>query len=212
MTNILVDDWNALRLKYRKNVEKTISWANMIIKFNYDRRHISFDLSKKFKVYLRLHHEYIISKIINKKLAQQRVEWFKILNKIDNLVYRLKFSSIMIIHLIVSMTHLKSMLVDRDLYDKARFDDENSSFVIIKNNDFVSYYEIEFLIEKWTSREKTQYLVKWQSYKLIHNVLYNIDDFVIAQKLIDKYEKKTTIRLDLSTRARYSKKNNSIIR
>ena len=38
-------------------------------------------------MYLRLHHDYTISNIINKKLSQQRVDFFIILNKINNLVY-----------------------------------------------------------------------------------------------------------------------------
>ena len=165
-------------MKYRENIEKKIAWINIIIKFNYDRRHIFLNLKKNFKTYLRLHHDYTISSIINKKLSQQRVDFFIILNKIDNLVYRLDFSLIMIIYLVVFVAQLKSLFVDSNFYRRSRFDDENSSSMITKNNDSISYYEIERLLDRRTSRDKIQYFVKWKKYESIYNVWYNNDDFV----------------------------------
>ena len=67
----------------------------------YDNKHIRIDLKKNSYVYLRFHHDYIISNIINKKLFNQRVESFKILKKIENLTYHLKLSSVMKIHLVM---------------------------------------------------------------------------------------------------------------
>ena len=161
------------------------------------------NLKKNFKMYLRLYHDYTISSIINKKLSQQRVDFFIILNKIDNLVYRLDFSSIMIIYLVVFVAQLKFLFVNSNFYKRSRFNDENFWSIITKNDDdFASYYEIKNLLNKKMSREKTQYLVKWKKYESIHNVWYNNNDFVDAQNLIDNYEKIVANRSKLSTRTR----------
>ena len=189
-------------MKYRENVEKTIAWINIIIKFNYDWRHIFLNLKKDFKTYLRLYHDYTKSSIINKKLSQQRVDFFIILNKIDNLIYRLNLSSIMIIYLVVFVAQLEFLFVDSNFYRRSRFDDENFSSMITKNNDSISHYEIKRLLDRRISRDKIQYFVKWKKYESIHNVWYNNDDFVDAQKLIDNYEKIVTNKFELSTRAR----------
>ena len=66
-------------------------------------------------MFLRLYYKYIILKLINKKLSQQRVKLFKILEKMKALAYRLKLPLIMKIYLIIFVTHLKPVL-DRDLF------------------------------------------------------------------------------------------------
>ena len=135
----------------------------MIIKFNYDRRHTSIDLKKKFEIYLRLHHEYTISNIINRKLSNQRVDSFKILQKIDKLIYKFELFFVIIIHSVVSIIQLKSKFVDENFYRRARSDDERFFSMIMKNvesNDSTSSYEIERLLKKRESRDKIQYFVK----------------------------------------------------
>ena len=124
------------------------------------------------------------------------------MNKIDNLVYRLNFSSIMIIYLVVFVTQLKFLFVDSNFYKRSRFDDENFLLMITKNNDSISHYEIERLFDQRISRDKIQYFVKWKKYESIHNVWYNLNNFVVVQKLIDNYEKTTTTRSNLSTKTR----------
>ena len=205
--NILFDmstkNWNAFRLKYQKNIEKAISWANIITKFNYDWRYISLNLKKISKIYLRLHYDYIIFDTFNKKLSQQRVDFFIISNKINALVYWLKVLLVMIIHSIIFIAQLKFYFIDNDLYKRSCFNDENFFSMITKNDyDSTSHYEIENLIKKRISREKLQYLIKWQNYKSIYNVWYNIDDLNVTQKLINIYEEMITTRLNFSTRTR----------
>ena len=67
----------------------------------YDSKHIRINLKKNSYVYLRLHHDYIISDIINKKLFSQRVKPFKIFKKIKNLTYYLKLSFVIKIYLVM---------------------------------------------------------------------------------------------------------------
>ena len=109
---------------------------------------------------MRFHHDYIISKIINKKLSQQRVEFFTILDKINNFVYQLKFSSIIFIYFVIFIVQLEFLFIDVDFYRRSKFDEKIFSSIIMKNNDLISYYEIERLLDRRTSRNKIQYFVK----------------------------------------------------
>jgi hypothetical protein len=67
----------------------------MIMKQNYDRKHHSIHLKIDDYALLRLHKDYFIFSfnILSKKLSQQYANFFRIIEKIDNLVYRLNFSN-----------------------------------------------------------------------------------------------------------------------
>ena len=50
-----------------------------------------------------------------------------------------------------------------------------------------NYYLIEKLLSKWTSQERTQYLVRWFGYGPEHDVWYDITNLDSAGDLVDKY-------------------------
>ena len=52
---------------------------NIIAKTYYNKKHKLINLKKKFQVYFKLHYEYIIFKLKNKKLFSQKMKFFKIL-------------------------------------------------------------------------------------------------------------------------------------
>ena len=87
----------------RKQIEDAIIFVNTLIKTYYNKSYIVLRLTRDNITYLRLHHEYEISNLINRKLHYQRIDSFKILEKVKSLVYRLKLSLIIKIYLIVSM-------------------------------------------------------------------------------------------------------------
>ena len=61
----------------------------------------------------------------------------------------------------ISISQLKSISKNRDLFHRSRFDQNHFSSVIMKNeNDLTFHYEIKRLVNKRISREKTQYLIK----------------------------------------------------
>ena len=166
-----IENWNAFRLQCWKNVEEIIVWTNMIVKFNYDRRHTSLNLKKNFLVYLRLHHEYIIFDIKSKKLSQQWIDLFKILQKMSTLAYRFELSSIMIIHFVVSIVMFESIFIDENSYHKFRSNQKHSSSITMKHDDdSIFHCEIKRLLNKRIFRKKIQYFVKWRNYKSIDNV------------------------------------------
>ena len=87
----------------REQAENVIIFVNILIKTYYDKSHIALRLIRDNITYLRHHHEYEISDLINRKLHHQRIGFFKIFEKIKSFAYRLKLSSIMKIHSIMSI-------------------------------------------------------------------------------------------------------------
>ena len=55
-----------------------------------------------------MYHDYFIFEI-NLKLFNQRVDLFKVLEKVENLTYQFELSDVMRIHLIIFITQLKSI-------------------------------------------------------------------------------------------------------
>ena len=130
----------------------------------YNKFYIALKLTRDNITYLRLHHEYEISNLINRKLYHQRIDSFKILEKIKSLAYRLKFSLIMKIHLVISIIQLKSVS-ENDSFNRVR----NTNLFFVKEKDenvdldFIfkyKSYEIEKLLKKRDTEKNIMYLIK----------------------------------------------------
>src|SRR5436190_14186789 len=92
------------------------------MKNHYDRHHISLLLNFKDLVMLKLHHEYHISDVKNKKLFIQQVDYFSVKQQISLLAYELKFSANMKIHSVMSVINLESVSSEKDFYNQS-YDD-----------------------------------------------------------------------------------------
>ena len=101
----------------RKQIEDVITFANTLIKTYYNKSYKTLRLTRNNITYLRLHHKYGISNLINLKLYHQRIDSFKIFEKVRSLAYRLKLSFIIKIHFIMSIIQLKSVSND-DFYKR----------------------------------------------------------------------------------------------
>ena len=88
----------------REQIEDIIIFFNILIKTYYNKSHIALKLTRNNITFLRLHHEYEISNLINRKLHYQRIDSFKILEKVKSFAYYLKLSLIIKIYLIISIT------------------------------------------------------------------------------------------------------------
>ena len=88
-----ISDLFAQRMKYQRETVDVTNFVAVKIKVYYDVRHTSILLKKDEYVYLRLNKEYKLSRKLNSKLSQQRCEFFKILKRVEQLVYKLKLSS-----------------------------------------------------------------------------------------------------------------------
>ena len=102
LADLSVENLNRLRLIKREKANDVIVFANAIVKTRYNSIYKIVKLREESLVYLRLHHNYSISNI-NLKLFNQRIELFKILSKINNLVYLIKLFEIINIYLVISI-------------------------------------------------------------------------------------------------------------
>ena len=143
-------DFNRLRQLKKEQVEEFIAFVNIIIKIYYDKSHMLISLFKESKIYLRLHHNYKISELVNYKLHNQRVESFKILEKVNKLAYRLKLLSLMKIHSVIFITQLKSNK-DENPYTRNQI---IAMSEIEKDDNITNIFEIETLLEKQVFRSK----------------------------------------------------------
>ena len=127
------------------------------MKLRYDKAHKSLIIRINDRVFLRLHHEYEILDVENKKLIIQRAGSFKMTEVLNNeLTYRLELSLVMKIHFVINISQLESAFNIDDFFHKINNDE--SSFVVKYEKELE--YEIERLLRHRTSRGKKQYLVK----------------------------------------------------
>ena len=109
-------DLSIQRLKYQRKTIDVIVFATTKVKIYYDVRHTSILFEKDEYVYLRLNKEYKLSKRLNSKLSQQRCEFFKILQRVERLTYKLNLSSTWRVHSVIFIVQLKLVFVDFDSY------------------------------------------------------------------------------------------------
>ena len=124
LTDLSFENYSQLRQIKRDDVETVMTFVNALSKTRYDEIHKAMKLKIDDKMYLRLHHDYTIFDLSNHKLTEQRMRSFSIIEKIDNLVFRLQLSFVMKIHFVVSIAQLESITSNLDSYD--RFADRNS--------------------------------------------------------------------------------------
>ena len=140
----------------------------------YDRHHIFLLLNSEDFIMLKLHHEYCVSDIKNKKLFIQWVEYFSVKQQISLLAYELKLSANMKIYSVILVINLESVSSEKDLYNQLYndylsfvkedhdIDDEWKSFYIEKLLDHcLCCYECD--------KQIIEYLVKWTDYRLKFN-------------------------------------------
>ena len=191
LTNLSFENYSQLRQIKRENVEVVMTFVNALSKIRYDTIHKTLKLKIDDKMYLRLHHDYIISNLFNHKLSKQRVKFFFVNEKIDNFAFRLQLFFVMKIHFVVSIAQLKSTTSNFDSYDRTI--DKNSSSIHEKQSialiEQASLYEIERLLNRRIIfTDRINYLVKWKNYDSKHNVWYSLHALDTFKNLVDVYD------------------------
>ena len=191
LADLFPENYSQLRQIKRENVEVVMTFVNVFSKVRYDEIHKTMKFKIDDKMYLRLHHDYIIFDLFNHKLAKQRVRSFSIIEKIDNFVFRLQLFSIMKIHSVISIAQLKSITSNSDSYDRTA--DRKSLSIqkkqFIELTELISLYEIERLLNRRIiSTNRINYLVKWKNYDSKHNVWYFLHALDTSKNLVDVYD------------------------
>ena len=137
-----IDQSEAYRFEHI-DAQNAFVFASIRMKEYYNAKHKPMFFKIDDYVHLRLHRDYQIIDVQSRKLDQQFAKSFEIVKRIGRLVYRLKLSSIMKIHNVVSIIYLKSVItIALDSYERHFI---ISFFIIIDNEE---EYEIERLIRK----------------------------------------------------------------
>src|SRR5205809_8080953 len=93
----------------------------------YDKYHIFLLLNLRNLVMLKLHYEYHIFSIKNKKLFIQQVDCFFVKQQISSLAYELKLSANMKIYSMMSIINFKFVSSEKNLYNQSY--NNHSSYV-----------------------------------------------------------------------------------
>ena len=165
LKNLFVENYFRFRQIKRESAEKIMIFANVMHKRRYDETHTDIQFKIDDYAFFKLHVDYIIFDLSNHKFSQQRVDSFKIIDRIDTLTYRFELSSVMQIHFVIFITQLKfASSSNNDSYQRSR--SNNSSSIITENDDFDDFtqtfnYEIERLLNRRIiSTDKINYLIK----------------------------------------------------
>ena len=163
-SDLIVKTASIFSVSTRLHIIDSIALSQVLFKHIYDKNHRSIQMQINQWALLKLHKEYDIlsTVILNSKLSQQYVESFKILKKIDNLVYRLKISSNWRIHFVFSIAHFESAKAStNDSFH--RISVQSKSVFVEEDNDLIKFFEIEkILTNRRTVRRDIEYLVKWK--------------------------------------------------
>jgi hypothetical protein len=177
----------------RKDVADVIDFVNAHSKIIFDRKHQSLVFNSDDKIYLRLHHEYFLSKKNNFKLFNQRSDSYTIKRKIENAVYELNLSQNSRIHSVIFIAQLKSTL-DSDSFN--RFKSINSDSIETEDDTLrKKSYEIERILKKRSRKYDRitiiEYLMQWKNWESKHNSWVSRKDCENVADLILKFENRT---------------------
>ena len=125
------------------NVKNVIVFVFLKMKKAYNARHQFIFFKVEDLVNLRFHKGYKISAIISKKIKPQLIRSFKILERIERLIYRLKLPINIKIHDVIFIAHLKSIIDPAEDPYRRRY-----LLILIVIVDGEKEYEIEKLLRK----------------------------------------------------------------
>ena len=173
----------------RTTASDAIAFAQMSNKFHYDRKHQPMFLKVGDWALLKLHKGYSIPATlgITKKLSQQYVGPFKIVERVGRLAYRLAVPQDWKIHAVFTIAQLEpAPPPNDDPYSRPR--PSHPQAVSADGQE----YEVERLLNKRIMRKgrgfATEYLLRWKGYGPEFDRWYNIKDLQDALELVEGYE------------------------
>ena len=181
------------RLKYQQKIADATAFVNAKIKIYYDVRHQSILFRSDDRVYLRLHQVYKFSDSHNRKMFNQRCEFFIIKRRTERLVYELDLSTHWRVYSIIFVTQLEPCSNEKDSYRRLRSD--YSNFVEIEGDtDDWRFYTMEKIIDKRLKKfgriTVTQYMVKWLGYGPEYNEWRSLSYLNNCLELVEEYEQR----------------------
>ena len=132
-------------------------------------------------------------------MSQQYDDFFKILEKIDNLTYRLKFSNHWRIHSVLFVAQLKFVFSSTNFFfNRSRSNQSNFVFVE-KNTNQIKLWKIDkFINKRQIKRRDDECFVKWKNWNSQYNEWRNLLKFDDVQNFVQNYENALRFTIFLS--------------
>ena len=189
--------------RVRSEVADVIAFAQMVSKYYYDRKHQLLFMKTGDYALIKLHHGYNISaiEVLGKKLSQQYIGSFKVLEKVGNLAYRLKLPDHWRIHSVLFIAQLESVPSPMDdFFNRSRPDQPDSVFVEGDTNRVKSWEIERFINKRQIKRRGDEYLVRWKGWGSQYDEWRNLSELDDVQDLVQNYEDALRFTVFLSGR------------
>ena len=182
--------YRSIQRVIRNKIIDVITFAQMHAKYYYDKDYISIFMKIDDWTLFELHKNYKISIIVrlDKKYAQQYIDSFQIIERIEKFVYRLIFSinwRIYFVFIIVQLKFCSSF--DDDFY--RRFKSTKSNSIFVENDiDQIKFWKLNRFVNKRKFHREVEYFVRWKDWNSQHDVWRNLFEFDNVKNLINDYE------------------------
>ena len=174
----------------RNEIIDVIAFAQMHAKYYYDKSHISVFMKIDDWAFFQLYKNYKISITIrlNKKYAQQYIDSFQIIERIERFVYRLVLSVNWRIYSVFIIAQLEFCSSFGDDFYR-RFKSAKSDSVFVENDtNQIKFWKLNRFVNKRKSHRKIEYLVRWKDWNSQHDVWRSLFEFGNVMNLINDYE------------------------
>ena len=174
----------------RNEIIDVITFAQMHVKYYYDKNHISIFMKTNDWAFFQLHKNYKILIIVrlDKKYAQQYIDSFQIIERIEKFVYRLILSTNWRIYFVFIIVQLKfCSSFDDDFYRRFKSAKSNSIFVENDTNQ-IKFWKLNRFVNKQKSHREIEYFVQWKDWNSQHDVWNFFFELDNVKNLINDYE------------------------
>ena len=186
----------------RITVVDSIAMTQMYSKTIYDDNHTSLQMKIEDWALLRLHKKYEISStvVLDRKLSKQYVDFFRIREKIENLVYKLNISQKWKIWSIIFIAQFE--LFSASTSDSFQRTHTSSSSISMKdesNTNAIRSFEIEkIIVKRYNRRKDYEYLVRWFEYESQNDFWRSLQKLNNVLELMKEFDNVNTIAFAVS--------------
>ena len=181
-------------LAARTDAAEAVSFALLNQKVTYDQKHQPLFMKVGEWPMLRLHKGYSIPSTakVTKKLTQQYVGPFRIVEKVGRLTYRLDVPPDWRIHPVFSVAQLEPAPPSTENPFGRPFLSNPPPVFVKGDTNKIKSFEIEKLLNKRQVKkgkgQAIEYLVRWKGYGSEWDRWYNVKELDNAAALVDNYE------------------------
>jgi hypothetical protein len=156
-SNVDVKNFLKQRNRIRQNIMNSLKLTSMRMTMIFDVKHKSFRFEKKMflKITKSKKSEYHV--LNQSSLFSKKLKSFKIVRKMNSLIYELELSDLMKNHSIISVIHLKQ--VKKNSFERTVFKTSSS---LIENDEEI--FVIEKIMKKRILNNTKKLLMKWKKW------------------------------------------------